>query len=119
MKLKTIIKFIILVAIFYAFLAFNVFHIGEKMVPNSKNYLTEDIPTEDMEIEDNYFETTVIPSTTGHFAATENRYDVMLKNLCKTVNICDKISFIGTYAIYDKYSYTKAITTLVSFIDTN
>jgi hypothetical protein len=63
-KSITIVKFIILVTIFYAILAFNVFHIGEKMVPSSKDYLTEDIPTEDSNIEENYFDRIIVPSTT-------------------------------------------------------
>lgn len=59
-RLITLIKFIILVAIFYALLAFNVFHIGEKIAPSSKDYLKEATP-EDISMEDEFFDNTALP----------------------------------------------------------
>lgn len=117
-KIISLIKLLILAGIFYAILAFNVFHLGEKLVPSSKDYLKENIPTEDQDIEETYFNTTDTSQNTGHFAA-ENRYAVMLENMCNKVNICDKVYFNGEYSVYEEYSYTKAIATLVDFIDKN
>lgn len=118
MKAKTIIKFIIFVAIFYALLAFNVFHLGEKIVPSSKDYLKESMP-EDIGIEDEFFDNTALPPWSWHFAAAENKYEAMLNALCKSSNICNKVNFIGNHNTYDKYSYTKAIVILTDFIDAN
>ena len=119
MNIKNIIKFIILVIIFYALLALNVFHIGEKIAPTSKDYLKEVMP-ENINMEDEFFDNTALPPwSSWHFAAKANRYEDMLKSICKSVNICDKIGFIGNYSLYEKYNYTKAITTLVNFIDTH
>jgi hypothetical protein len=118
MKLQTIIKFIILVAIFYALLAFNIFHLGEKIVPSIKDYLQTNIQIEDKDIEETYFSTTDDSKDIEHFAA-RNRYEVMLETICNKINICDKVYFSGDYTLYEKYSYTKAIATLVDFIDKN
>ncbi len=119
MKRKAIInfiKFILFVAIFYALLAFNVFHLWEKLVPSSKDYLETSI-SEDREIEETYF-TETAEQTTGHFAA-ENNFEAMKDRLCEKIAICEKIHFKGKYTVYDEYIYTKAIATLIDFIDRN
>jgi hypothetical protein len=56
MKINQIIKFIMATAICYALLAFNVFHVGEKLMPNTKEYI--DMPTiqDDKDIEQHYLE---------------------------------------------------------------
>jgi hypothetical protein len=90
-KIITLIKLIILAAIFYALLACNVFHIGEKLVPTTKDYIEMDIPTEDTDLEENYLEpNTTLPTQTGHFAANTTNN---LKILCENINICNKIVF--------------------------
>jgi hypothetical protein len=111
----TLIKFFIFVIIFYACLALNLFHIGEKIVPESKEYLNENIPTEDISIEDEYFSDTQQEENISHFVA-ETRYEAMLNSLCKRIQVCDKIVLNGEYSIYDKYTYSKAIIRLVDFI---
>ena len=116
MKIKSIIKFIILVAIFYALLAFNVFHIGEKLVPSSKEYLHRDMPTEDQDIEEAYFNAISEQESTGHFAA-EVMYENFLRNLCNRITFCDKIILSGEFTTYDRYGYIRAITALVEFFD--
>ena len=61
MNRKTILKFIVATIIFYLVLAFNVFHIGEKLTPEKtetiKNYLKEDVKIENIDIEEEYFST--------------------------------------------------------------
>jgi len=47
-RIITLIKFIIFVAIFYALLAFNVFNIGERLLPTPTDYIEIDTP-EDMQ----------------------------------------------------------------------
>lgn len=117
MNRKTIIKFIIFTGIFYTILTFNVFHLGEKLAPSSKNYLKENIPTEDIDIEEIYFNK-ITPPKTGHQAA-EHRYEIMLSIICKKVDVCNKIFFNGNYTPYEKYIYTKPTTLLIDFIDTH
>ena len=86
------------------------------MVPSSKDYLETSI-SEDREIEETYF-TETAEQTTGHFAA-ENNFEAMKDRLCEKIAICDKIHFKGKYTVYDEYIYTKAIATLIDFIDRN
>ncbi len=119
MNIKQIIKFIIFVAIFYMLLAFNVFHLGEKLAPNKKDYLEINIPTENEIVDEVYFnEEGIHTGETGHFAGVID-YEIMRENTCKTVNICDKINFYGNYSPFERYAYSKAITKLVKFIDIN
>ena len=115
MKAKTVIKFIILVAIFYALLAFNVFHIGEKLVPTTKDYLEMNIPPQDKDLEENYLENEPMIQT-GHGAANN---DNDLKSLCESINICNKIVFQWNFLDTEKYTYTKIISKVVQFIDDN
>lgn len=115
MNRKRTIKFLIITAICYLLLTFNVFHIGQKLVPIDIDYLTQEKP-QDKSIEDIYFETPILVDTTGHFSA-ESVYDMIYKALCKKTNMCDKIYLNGEYSSYEKYGYTKAVTTLVDFID--
>jgi len=114
-----IIKFIIATSIFYALLAFNVFHIGETLVPSTKDYLDIQIPTEDKDIEESFYEReTGVQTGTQHYTA-ENNYDRLRESLCKRIAICDKIQFNGTYSSYENYSYTRAVAWLVDFINKN
>ena len=115
-RIQTI-KFIILVGIFYAFLAFNIFNIGEKLVPSAKDYVNGDITQTNQNIEDIYLETgSTTQGQTGHFAAS-NETD--RENLCNTVDMCNKIEFNGNFSDTEKYTYTKIITKIVQFIDNN
>lgn len=59
MNRKSISKFIIATAIFYLVLMCNVFHLGEKLLPQEadKNYLNDTTPVENMDIEAEYFNT--------------------------------------------------------------
>ncbi len=115
-KIIILIKFIILTTVFYLLLAFNIFHLGETLVPSSKDYLQENIPQEDQNLEQNYLNIdTTTKTVTGHFAASTAN----IEDLCASVNICDKITWNGTYTDTDKYAYTKIITKLLGFIDNN
>jgi len=116
-KIITLIKFIIVIAIFYAILASNVFHIGEKLVPSSKDYLKVNIPTENQDLEQTYLEEN-IPTTeqTGHFAANDINN---LETLCNSITICDKIDFNGNFTDSERYNYTKIISKIVLFIEDN
>lgn len=117
MKFKRLIKFIILVIIFYALLAFNVFHIGEKLVPSTKDYLNTNIPQDNQDIENTYLTpNTAIQVQTGHWAAATT---MNLDDLCNSINICDKIHFEGTFSDTEKYNYTKIFSKIVQFIDSN
>lgn len=100
MYTKQIIKCILLTALFYLLLVFNVFHIGEKLLPTTKDYL-ENAREETKE-------------NTGHASASDN-----LTSLCETNTICNKITFNGKYTTTNKYLYTKAITDIIGFIDDN
>ena len=98
MKLSRVVKFIIAVIVFYAVLASNVFHIGEKLVPDTKDYLESDT------IE------------TGHSAADNTSN---LEALCNSTNICNKIAFKGDFLSTEKYTYIKSISKILQFIDDN
>lgn len=113
MNSKRIIKFIILVAIFYALLACNVFDIGEKIAPSSKDYTQIETLSGEEYQQNSLIEENNI-STTGHFA-TDTKYD--LDTLCGSIEICEKIDFNGTFTDEEKYSYTKIISKIVQFID--
>ncbi len=108
-------KFIIATIVFYLLLAFNVFHIGEKLVPTAKDYLESDEVHQDLE--QGYIETGIDTANgTGHFAGDSA---TNLANLCESIAICDKIDFQGTFTDTEKYIYTRIISTLVQFIDEN
>lgn len=116
-KIIIFIKFTVAVIVFYLLLAFNVFHLWEKLVPSSKDYLETNIPQEGKDLEEIYLETGIIQTNqTGHFAASsENIYEY----LCNNINICDKIHFNGNFVDTEKYSYTKIVDKIIQFIDDN
>lgn len=117
MKINQIIKFIIIAIIFYALLAFNVFHLGEKLVPSTKDYTNITTPTENQTIEDIYLETWSNTQTqTGHFAANDV---ANLESLCNNIWICDKINFKWNFTDTEKYTYTKIFSKIVQFIADN
>ena len=117
MNIKILIKFIIFVAIFYVLLAYNVFHLWEKLVPNTKDYLDVNIPHKNQDLEQQYMNNdSRIKEQTGHFAAG-NPND--LASLCDSIHICDKIVFNGNFLDTEKYIYTKIIDKIITFIDTN
>jgi hypothetical protein len=116
MKVKNIIKFIILVGICYALLAFNIFHLGEKIAPNTKDYLETNIPTEDTDIENTYLELDEVMQTGEHGASSNTKN---LEALCKTLNICNKIQFNGKFSDTERYTYTKFISKIIEFIAKN
>ena len=116
-KIIILIKFIAIAAIFYLLLAFNVFHLWEKLLPNTKDYVEINIPQDDKNLEQIYLEESgTIQPQTWHFAANSQ---TNLDNLCASVNICDKIQFNGNFIATEKYSYIKIIDKIVQFIDTN
>ncbi|MFA6256549.1 MAG: hypothetical protein WC606_05260 [Candidatus Absconditabacterales bacterium] len=115
MNIKTIIKFIIFVAIFYALLAFNIFHIGENLVPSTKDYVETNTPQKNQDGEQTYGETDTTAQT-GHFAANTT---TDLESLCNSINICDKILFKGAFTDNEKYWYTKVVNKIIQFIDNN
>lgn len=114
-KISIFIKFIILAAIFYAILAFNVFHLWEKLIPSTKDYLNVNIPTGEQNLEEKYFEIDT-NTQTAHGAAT---IETNLSIICDKINICDKLDFKGTFSTIEKYNYTKMIGKIVQFIDDN
>lgn len=117
-KIVTLIKFIILVAIFYALLVFNIFNIGEKLVPTPKDYIKMDQPPQNEEIEQTYLEiNTGTEIQTWHFAANTT---TNLETLCmNNIVVCDKIHFNGKFTDMEKYNYIKPISKTVEFIDNN
>lgn len=117
MKIHQAIKFIIVTVIFYALLAFNVFHIGEKIAPKNKDYTQTELIREQEAEEDMAWEIdNETQQETGHFAWSDV---TNLANLCKRMAICDKIQFKGNFSSTEKYTYTKDITRLVQFIHDN
>ena len=106
MNYKQVIKFIITTIIFYLLLVYNVFHIGEKLLPTAKDYLQSDTQQETTWNQ--------LQQITWHTSANDD-----LTALCETSTICDKISFNGKYTIVNKYFYTKTIADIVAFIDNN
>lgn len=103
------IKFILIVLIVYAILASNIFGIGQKLVPQNKDYVNQPDIT---------ISTTGDTTTqTGHFAAptTQDQLDT----LCTTVRICDTIDFQGKFSVIEKYNYTKMLSNIIKFIDTH
>jgi len=117
MRIRQIITFIILVAIFYAALAFNVFHIGDKLVPSGKNYLEINTPEQSQSNENNDGEMGNNKEQTGHFSADNGTTN--LESLCTDSIICEKTHFKGTFSDTEKYNYIKSISKITQFIDNN
>jgi len=116
-KIITFIKFIILAAIFYVLLVLNIFHLGEKLLPITKDYIEKNITGEDQDLEQTYLERdTTTQAQTGHFAANDT---VDLGSLCTDTILCEKIYFNGEFTNTEKYIYTKIISKIVRFIDEN
>lgn len=117
MKFKRILRFLIITAICYLLLAFNVFYIGEKLVPEeTKDYTQNEIPQEEESLENIYLEIEENnDGTTGHFATSS---EANLESLCYKNIICEKIDFNGTFTTEEKYNYTKIISKIVQFVDT-
>jgi hypothetical protein len=116
-KIITLIKFLIITIVFYLLLAFNVFHLWEKLVPSSKNYLETNIVEDNQDLEQIYLEgNNSLQVQTGHFAASNEN---IFENLCNSINICDKIHFNGNFINTEKYSYTKIIDKIINFIGNN
>lgn len=116
MKTNQIIKFIIAGGVFYALLTFNIFHIGEKLLPEDKNYVESTIPQEEQDIENRYLEIDTPQEESGHFAGN---YVTNLENLCKRITICNKLQFKGIFSSIEKYNYTKIVSRIAQFIDDN
>lgn len=55
-KIIIFIKFIIVTSIFYALLAFNVFHITENLLPSTIEYIETDIAENNQDLEQTYLE---------------------------------------------------------------
>lgn len=116
-KIIILIKFTVAAVVFYLLLAFNVFHLWEKLVPSTKNYLEVNIPTHDQDLEENYLEIdATTQEQTGHFAAD---IKATLESLCESIDICDKIDFNWRFTDTEKYTYIKIINKIVQFIDDN
>lgn len=114
-KIIALIKAIVLVGIFYLLLVYNVFDIGETLVPSSKDYLQENTPITEKSLEEIYLQDESTDQT-GHFAATSTQEQLDL--LCDKIQICDIITFKGTFNIVEKYNYTKIFSKIVEFVDT-
>ncbi len=116
-KIITLIKFIAITTVFYLLLVFNVFHVWEKLLPNTKDYVEINTPQSNTDLEQSYLEESGnIQPQTWHFAANSQKN---LDNLCASINICDKIQFNGNFVATEKYSYIKIIDKILQFIDTN
>lgn len=116
MKINQIIKFIIAIGIFYALLAFNVFHIGDFFVPSTTDYVENSGVQEEQDIEKTYLETDATQIQTWHFAGDNA---INLENLCNRIAIYDKIQFKWIFSSTEKYVYTKIISRIMQFIDNN
>lgn len=116
MRTIPFIKFIILTAIFYALLAWNIFHIADFLVPSSKDYTQINRPEPDQENEDTYNKIPISQNQTGHFAADN---EPSINTICESLSICDKINFKGDFSNNDKYEYIKSFSKIIKFIDTN
>ena len=114
-KIIALIKAIVLVGIFYLLLVYNVFDIGETLVPSSKDYLQESTPITEKSLEEIYLQDESF-NQTGHFAAASTQEQLDL--LCEKIQICDIITFKGTFNIVEKYNYTKIFSKIVEFVDT-
>ena len=111
------IKFIVAIVVFYLLLTFNVFHIGDLLLPSSKDYVEIITPQKAQENESNSREQTILSTgQTGHFAANDA---MNLENLCNRIEICDKIVFKWEFDDNEKYTYTKTINKIVQFIEDN
>jgi len=116
-KIIILIKFIIAVIVFYLLLAFNIFHLGERLVPSTKDFLEINVPQEDQNLEENYLNIdTTTQAQTGHFAASNKD---ILQALCDRIAICGKIHFNGIFSTTEKYIYIKIISKIVQFIADN
>jgi len=116
-KIIILIKFIIAVIVFYLLLAFNIFHLGERLVPSTKDFLEINVPQEDQNLEENYLNIdTTTQAQTGHFAASNKD---ILQALCDSIAICGKIHFNGIFSTTEKYIYIKIISKIVQFIADN
>lgn len=105
---KNLIKFVIATAAFYALLAFNVFHVGERLVS------TEEVPlkiTERAEIsletpEDQYIQEAVEDLQVHQAADAISQDKIRLQAVCALDKIlCAKVVFEGIYTDRDRYLY--------------
>ncbi|MFA7298875.1 MAG: hypothetical protein WC010_04495 [Candidatus Absconditabacterales bacterium] len=116
-RIITLIKFIIFVAIFYALLAFNVFNIGERLLPTPTDYIEIDTPEDMQDLERiSIEEDNNLQIETGHGVAGNGK---MFENLCNRITICEKIYFNGSFIDTEKYNYTRIVDRIVQFINDN
>ena len=116
-RIITLIKFIIFVAIFYALLAFNVFNIGERLLPTPTDYIEIDTPEDMQDLERiSIEEDNNLQIETGHWVAGNGK---MFENLCNRITICEKIYFNGSFIDTEKYNYTRIVDRIVQFINDN
>ncbi|MCX6825484.1 MAG: hypothetical protein NTY80_04680 [candidate division SR1 bacterium] len=111
-KVKITIKFLVVVMVFYAFLIYNIFNIGEKLVPIEKDYVNIDIAETNQAAKPD----TNAPQGTGHFVAYDSGN---LVDLCNSIGICEKINFKGTFTDTEKYTYISIFDRVIQFIHNN
>ncbi len=116
-KIIMLIKFIIIASICYLLLAYNIFNIGEKLVPSTKDYLHIDIPEANQDLEEQYLDIPQTPSQqTGHFSAADIKN---IDTLCKSMEICNKIDFSGSFTDTERYAKLSGINKIIKFISDN
>ena len=115
-------KFIVATAIFYAMLAFNVFHVGESIVPTPKDYLnaTSQAPTTISNTGEQYIQDAIQEIQHPiHGAATSSNMDkAKFDAVCKSnTTLCNEVNFESTFSDKDKYVYLAGIFRIANFIN--
>lgn len=121
---QNITKFVLATIVFYAMLSFNVFRVGELLVPSSKDYLQVDPQligtTNDsgaIYIQEAIQEIQSSSQWHGAASASTGEYQSKRQGICNSnTSLCKDISFVGTYTDYEKFLYLWAIFKVANFI---
>lgn len=110
-------------AAFYAMLAFNVFHVGEQIVPIEEDYAGSTSPAEipSATSGEQYIQEAVedIQAEQVHQAADAANQDKMrFQTICNADSaMCAKVVFEGTYTDKERYLYLGSIFKITNFIN--
>ncbi|MCX6822675.1 MAG: hypothetical protein NTX91_01585 [candidate division SR1 bacterium] len=114
-------KFIVATAIFYAMLAFNVFHVGESIVPAEKDYInsTSQAETVITSTGDQYIQDAIQTTQNPvHGAAPSSNEQSKFDTICSSnTTLCKVIKFESTFTNKEKYIYLSSIFKVVKFIN--
>lgn len=119
---QTVTKFILATAIFYAILAFNIFHIGENIIPVEKDYLSAASQAEMMinNTGDQYIQEAIRDiELQVHGAGENNTGDkIRIQTIClSNERLCKKIVFESPFSDRQRYIYISTIFHIVNFIN--